>query len=247
MLIVYHGSVPTALALSAGGMFAAWEVGVWKVLRDRFRPDLIVAASAGAWVGWAIAGGATCEDLEREWVDPLMARLMTPGLHRSGWMRAEPLHEKARELFERYRPRVPFALTLVELPRLRVRIVRGDEMTWQHLAAACSIPLFFPPVEIDGRRYLDGGLRGSLPLWAAEELGATRAIGLNCLTTWPFRVLRKVMRPRRPSPALDCTVIEPGYRLGSIRDAIFWNASNVDGWIARGVEDGARALTSVRM
>jgi hypothetical protein len=27
-----------------------------------------------------------------------------------------------------------------ELPRLRVRIVKGEEMGWEHLVAACSFP-----------------------------------------------------------------------------------------------------------
>src|ERR1035437_3866188 len=60
----------TALVLSAGGLWAAWEVGVWSVLRERFRPDLIVGASAGAWNGWAIAGGCTPLELARPWARP---------------------------------------------------------------------------------------------------------------------------------------------------------------------------------
>src|ERR1017187_6900392 len=47
----------TALVLSAGGLWAAWEVGAWSVLRERFRSDLIVGASAGAWNGWPEPGG----------------------------------------------------------------------------------------------------------------------------------------------------------------------------------------------
>ena len=43
----------TALVLSAGGLWAAWEVGAWRVLRERFQPDLIVGALGGCveWVG----------------------------------------------------------------------------------------------------------------------------------------------------------------------------------------------------
>jgi len=51
--------VATALVLSAGGMFAAWEAGVWNVLHKRVRPDMIVGASAGAWNAWVLAGGGT--------------------------------------------------------------------------------------------------------------------------------------------------------------------------------------------
>ena len=35
-----------ALVLSAGGLWAAWEVGVWKVMRKAFRPDRVLFVSA---------------------------------------------------------------------------------------------------------------------------------------------------------------------------------------------------------
>src|ERR1019366_6023560 len=130
----------TALVLSAGGMFAAWEAGVWKSLSGRCKPDLIVGASAGAWNGWAIAGGCSAEDLIQEWMDSATARI--------GLFRTEALHQRARELFSRYQPRVPFGLTVVEVPRLRARLVRDFEITWRHLAAPRAIPFGFPPLRI---------------------------------------------------------------------------------------------------
>jgi len=95
----------TALVLSAGGMWAAWEAGAWRALRERLQPDLIVGASAGAWNGFAIACGASSDELEREWLHPSMAHVMT--------RRPHGMYEKARELCERYTPRAPFALTMV--------------------------------------------------------------------------------------------------------------------------------------
>jgi NTE family protein len=227
-------------------MFAAWEVGVWRFLCDRVRPDIVVGASAGSWNGWAIAGGATPEDLAREWRDPSMAKLMQVGLHRSGWLRPEALYAKARELQARYRPKIPFGLTLVEAPRLRLRLVRDKDIEWRHLAAACSIPFSFPPVSIDGVRYVDGGLRGALPLWAAEEMGATRAIGVNCLIGLPWTLLRTVMQPRRTSGRLEVALIEPSRPLGVLRSAVFWSAENVERWMEEGARDAERAWAGVR-
>ncbi|MBS1859666.1 MAG: patatin-like phospholipase family protein [Acidobacteria bacterium] len=228
-----------ALVLSAGGLWAAWEVGAWSVLHERFRPRLIVGASAGAWNGWAIAGGASPDDLTRDWLDPSLADFIRFGLHRAGCLRGEPLCEVARELFARYRPAMPFALTLVEVPSLKVRIVREHEITWRHLAASCAIPCGFPPVEIEGRRYVDGGFRGALPLWAAEQLGARRALALNVLNTPGFRLLHRVMRMRRPGGALAVTRVEPSRRLGSLRDALVWNATNIGRWIDLGRSDAS--------
>jgi NTE family protein len=229
----------TALVLSAGGMWAAWEVGAWRALRERLRPDLIVGASAGAWNGIAIAAGFSPEELAREWLDGSMARIMRERPH--------CMYEKARQICERCPPRDPFALTMVEVPSLRLRIVREREITWRHLAASGSIPCVFPPVEIDGRRYVDGGFRGGLPLWAAEELGATRAIALNVLNTPLFRVLRRTMWSRDASAALEVIHIEPSERLGSLYDALVWNADKIARWIELGERDARRAMSSVRI
>jgi NTE family protein len=223
----------TALVLSAGGMFAAWEIGVWKALQPHFTPDLIVGASAGALNGWAIAGGAAPADLERQWLDPLTAHLM----------RHHALHKKARHLFETYRPQVPFGLTVVDVPGFRAKLVRSPDIEWKHLAATCSIPLVFPPMLIGGRRFVDGGFLGALPLWAAQEMGATRAIALNCLNTRSFRLLHRSMRWRIPrATSLDVIHVEPSVPLGSMLDTAVWSAAKIERWIALGEHDGRRAL-----
>jgi NTE family protein len=222
-------------------MFAAWEAGFWKVLGERFRPDMIVGTSAGAWNGWLIAGGITPADLIREWTDPRAGKVMQWGPHRSGCLNPKNMHARARELFEGYRPRIPFGVTLTEMPWLRQVLFQDGEITWRHLAAAASIPLCFPPVEIGGRRYVDGGFRSALPIPAAETMGATRAVAMQVLTTLPFRALRFVMRPPSASRALELIQFEPSQPLGSLLDAAVWSAANVKRWIEMGERDAMRA------
>ncbi len=220
-------------------------MGVWKALRDRISIDLVVGASAGAWNGWAIAGGATVDELERDWLDPATGRILAWGPHSKGLLRPENLHRKSRDLFARYRPRIPFGATVVEVPRLRTRLLRDSEVTWQHLAASCSIPFFFPPVRIDGKHYVDGGLRGALPLWAAEAMGATRAIAVNALTHPLFRAVHTLLDRHRASAALEVIRIEPSEPLGRLRDAVVWSEPLIARWLALGERDGARALRSI--
>ncbi|PWU00877.1 MAG: hypothetical protein C5B51_24330 [Terriglobia bacterium] len=128
-----------------------------------------------------------------------------------------------------------------------VRLVRGSEITWRHLAATASIPFLFPSVSIDGRRYVDGGLLGALPVWAAEEMGAARVIAVQCLTGLPFRVLRSILPSRGVSPGLQVTFVVPSQPLGSIREALFWSRTNTERWIALGERDGEEALSSITM
>ncbi len=228
-----------ALVLSAGGLWAAWQVGAWSALSARYQPDLIVGASAGAWNGWVLASGASPDELACEWRTDTLAGIFRVRLQRTGFLDPRPLHDTARELFDRYRPRTPFALTIVEVPSLRSHIVRDHDITWKHLAASCAIPFAFPPIEIEGRYYVDGGFRAGLPLWAAEELGARRALALNVLNTPFFRLLHRTVRGKRPSRAFDVTRVEPSQPLGTLRSAMAWNATNIERWMELGRRDAS--------
>jgi len=66
--------VSTALVLSAGGLFGAYQAGVWAELENTLHPDLVVGASIGALNGWMIAGGASARELIDAWLEPPDAR-----------------------------------------------------------------------------------------------------------------------------------------------------------------------------
>src|ERR1035438_949525 len=146
--------MPLALVLSAGGMFGAYQAGAWKVLSQRFRPDLVVGASVGALNGWAIAGGCSPTDLLDMWRDPataLLMRLRFPLVPWNGFIDPTALHRQVRDWYARFKPRVPYCTTLVEVPRLRLVRVPHDRITPEHLMASCAVPFGYPPVRIGGR------------------------------------------------------------------------------------------------
>jgi len=53
---------------------------------------------------------------------------------------------------------------------------RSVSMRAEHVLASASIPILFPPVQVEGRYYLDGGLRQNTPLRPALRLGAERML-----------------------------------------------------------------------
>src|SRR5438067_1634307 len=59
----------TALVLSAGGMFGAYQAGVWDRLCEVIRPDIVVGASVGCLNGWLIAAGGTGRELTDRWLN----------------------------------------------------------------------------------------------------------------------------------------------------------------------------------
>jgi NTE family protein len=227
-----------ALVLSGGGLFGAWQAGAWSVLADRMSPELIVGASIGSLNGYLIASGIPTQELRDRWLDPSLARFTD-------------LHSNIRRMMEHYTLRIPFAITATELPRMKPRIFRDSEITWQHLAASCALPVVLPQVRIGPHWYSDGGLLGALPSWAAAELGAKHIIGLQALpepTSWwlgqATRAFRAVAGHNPPVPAgVVVHQIRPGQRLGSVRDTVQWKRSNIERWLEQGAEDARRAVT----
>src|SRR4051812_49929012 len=91
----------TALVLSAGGMFGAYQAGVWKALGNILQPDIVVGASVGALNGWLIAAGSHGDELARRWLDPAAgdALKLLPGAGwRNGWFDPGPPREPAERL-----------------------------------------------------------------------------------------------------------------------------------------------------
>jgi NTE family protein len=234
-------------------MFGAYQAGAWKALAAaNFQPDLIVGASAGALNGWALAGGCSPDELCAIWTEQASADVMhlrsRPTLPWRGIFDPTPVTRKVEELFAHYRPRIPFATNLVEVPRFRQVCVTGDRVTAAHLRASCAIPFGYPPVRIDGKYYVDGGLLAAVPLWAAVQMGATSAVVINVLEFMPSMLLRAsvstfraVMAPKQSFPNLETTWIRPSEPLGKVSDAVFWKEENVRRWIAMGERD-AKAM-----
>lgn len=239
--------MPCALVLSAGGMFGAYQAGAWKALSQHFQPDLVVGTSVGSLNGWLIAGGCSPADLLAIWRDPAIAGLMKsrlPVVPWNGFLDPTALSRLVRDWYTRFQPRIPYSATVVEVPRLRLLRVPQDQITPEHLMASCAVPLGFPPVRIGGRLYVDGGLLDVLPVWAAAEMGASRAIAVNVLPVMPSRTLRAAVRVvrlfgRKPAgdPSIEVIQISPRAPLGSVREALTWKPEMVRRWIQQGEED----------
>jgi NTE family protein len=229
----------------------AYQAGAWKALRDRFQPDLVVGSSVGALNGWAIASGCDPGELIDEWLDPANASLMAlrfPFPPWAGLFNPHQLSCKVNRMFERYRPRVPYGLTAVELPKLRLHLIRDDGVTARHLLATCSIPCGYPAVRLDGAWLVDGGFLSVLPLWAAAEMGATRALAVHAMPQMPSRIIRWTVGAFRKMggavsvpAALEVRMIAPDPPAAKLREFIRWDRGAIENLIARGFEDGRAA------
>jgi len=182
--------------LGGGGLTGiAWEIGVFKGLRDLGvdlgTADLSVGTSAGSVVGALIATGVDLDDLlaneapseelgadfdPEQMVTAISA--LTQGTQSLQELRARigAMATAAQTVSEEDR----LAIIASRLPRhdwperrlliTGVDTADGEFAVWDKdtgvplvlaVAASCAVPGIWPPVTIDGRRYMDGGVRST--------------------------------------------------------------------------------------
>src|SRR5438874_8354549 len=109
------GEKKTALVLSAGGMFGAYQAGAWKAIAEYAPPDIVVGASVGALNGWPIASGCTPAHLMERWLDPSAGETLTLFPNhgwRNGWFDPAPLRAQAHQIWAGYAPRIPYGVVV---------------------------------------------------------------------------------------------------------------------------------------
>jgi predicted acylesterase/phospholipase RssA len=242
-----------ALVLSAGGLFAAYQAGVYKALWPHWKPDLVVGASAGALNGWLIAAGIHPDELIEQWLHPDAGAAVKvrerPGVW-TGYFDPGPLLDRTRSMQRDFKRQMPLGVVSVELPRFRPRIFRDEEITPELLVASCAIPLLYPSVRVHGRRLLDGGLFEGTPVWAAAAMGATRVIAINALprlAPWPLHVAISAVHRMRKMPvaeSVEVSMIMPSGRMGGARQAMIWELANMRRWVEMGIRDGGEFVAT---
>jgi len=80
------------------------------------------------------------------------------------------------EAFAKFDGEIKAAVTNVETGKAEYLDVEGNDENWSVVLASCSLPIMFPPVVIDGKTYLDGGIADSIPYMQAINDGCDKII-----------------------------------------------------------------------
>jgi len=83
--------------------------------------------------------------------------------------------------------KIPFAAVAADLVKGEKVIIRKGKL-FDALLASASIPGMFPPVILDKKILVDGGIVDVVPIEAAQSLGASFVIGVNVSQTLKKRV-----------------------------------------------------------
>jgi len=196
----------TAFVLSGGANLGAAQVGMLTAVAEAgVQPDLVVGTSVGALNGAWVAAGAPLEDLGAVWrslrrssvfpTNPLRGLLGFVGrtdhlVSNSGLRRI--LHDDLA--FERLED-APIQLHVVVTDVLTgAGVMLSSGPAEDSILASAAIPGVLPPVSLDGRAYMDGGVVNNSPISHAVELGAD--------TVWVFATGYSCALQERPRSAL---------------------------------------------
>jgi NTE family protein len=177
------------IALALGGGFARGiaHIGVLKVLEEENIPVCMVA---GTSVG-AILGAAYCSGLSIAELEDLASRVRFTTfarwtLSRYGFATNNRMVSflsqtlKARTFEEM---RIPFAVTATDF-NTGEGVVFTSGSVIDPIRASCAYPGMFLPVEIDGRRLVDGMLSHPVPTRPLRMMGAERVLGVHLKGQW---------------------------------------------------------------
>ena len=196
-----------ALVLGGGGSRGAYEIGVWKALRElNMDFSIVTGTSVGALNGAVIAQGDY--DLALDiWMNitnemvlsldrPLSTETLRDRLERAGafareiavsrGVSSEPLKKLLEEKLDEDRIRrspIRFGIATFRLSDLTPLSLMVDEIPAGKLADyVLASASFFPAMqshEIDGEEYIDGGYADTVPINLALRAGADEIIAVD--------------------------------------------------------------------
>lgn len=182
-----------AVVFGGGGVKAAAHAGAWRaILEAGLTPRHVFGTSMGAVIGACVAAGLTVEQLAVRMGSITQASVAQPrrmaavrGLSLPSLFFQEPLRATITAMVpvtSFAELELPLTVTAVDIDTGALQLFGSGGLNVpliDALVASCSLPVFYPPVVIDGHRMVDGGLRAVLPLGPAAASGADLVIAVN--------------------------------------------------------------------
>jgi len=195
---------PLAFVFPGGGALGAYQVGVLAALTDAgVRADMLIGVSAGAVNASLFAWNQGADGLRRmEQIWRSLRRRDLLRLH-PGRMVMALSGRRPSMIDNRYGKRwlerylgvrriedspIGLAIVATDLESGRAKAFTSGEVVSAALASS-AFPGAYPPVERDGRWYIDGGVVADIPLDIAVDLGAKGAL-----------IIQVPSHPEGPSP-----------------------------------------------
>lgn len=167
--------------LSGGGNRGFAHLGVLKAFAETgIIPEAIAATSAGSIIGALICDGYTPDEILEMAIHNKLYSIFDWAFPIKGLMSLRPLQEFLQKNLRHKHFEdlvIPLFITATNLNVGNQAIFDRGEII-SAVIAACSIPLIFPAVNIDGVPYADGGICSNLPVEPLLQHGYEDIIGV---------------------------------------------------------------------
>ncbi len=176
------------IALGSGSAKGLAHIGVLEVLEQRgVYPEVVTGTSMGALVGAAYASGiplARIKEIALSINKDSIKEIFSPHFSVYGFVSQEKIRGFLQDLFgDRKIEELPkkFACIATDV-RTGEEIIFREGSVVDAVLASISIPVLFPPVRLNERFLVDGGLVNPVPVDAARNLGADFVIAVNVIS-----------------------------------------------------------------
>ncbi|HWQ60260.1 MAG TPA: patatin-like phospholipase family protein [Candidatus Fimivivens sp.] len=176
------GGVRVGLALSGGSAVGIAHIGAVRALREA---GVDIVAVSGTSAGSVVAA-CVAFDIPEERMIEVSRRLSWSNISDFGYSKLglnsnRPVGALVEELIGDVRiedAKIPLAIVAADIDTGEKVVFRKGKLTEAIRASTC-IPGFFVPVEIDGRRLVDGGIVENLPLPSLSQSRVDVRIGID--------------------------------------------------------------------
>ena len=179
--------------VSGGGVKAAAHLGALEVLAQAgLVPTRFVGTSMGAVIGAGLAAGLSISQvrarmaaIRRDDVAALDRTAFVKGMFATSLFKGPKLRETLGRLLpvERFSDlKLPLSVTTTDLDSGELVVFGSggyDAPLADVLYASCALPVYYPPIELLGRRLADGGLRAVLALSVAAQFRADQVVAID--------------------------------------------------------------------
>lgn len=178
-----------ALVLGSGGAKGFAHIGVIKAFEEAgIKFDMIVGCSMGAIVGCCYAMGISSSELENKAISLSNGDVLDVNFPNAyGFVKGNKAERVIRQFIGAGKTepqfsdcKIPFACVAADIGKAELVVLKSGPIV-PAVRASFSIGGVFRPVEIDGRKLLDGGVFSRVPVDTARNLGAEIVIAIDCI------------------------------------------------------------------
>ena len=178
-----------ALVLGAGGAKGLAHIGALKAFEEAgIKFDIITGCSMGAIIGGCYAMGIKTKKMEKKALELSNNDVLDMRFPNAfGFVKGDKAEKLIREfmgadgrdiLFSDCK--IPFACVATDIEKAELVVLKSGNLV-SSIRASFSIPGVFRPVEIAGKKLLDGGMLSRVPVDLARKMGADIVIAIDCI------------------------------------------------------------------